>query len=147
MPQLKHEPTVTSRRTVSSMAAYGIPQKDIAAVIGITKPTLEKYYRHELDVSSAKATAKVAETLYAKATAKEITGPSVTAALFWLKTRGGWRETDRLEVTGKNGGAIQHEHQPVTLDVSKLSTDALIELRGALLLASDETHDQSAPIN
>ncbi len=38
-----------------------------------------------------KATAKVAESLFRKATGDG--AQSVTAAIFWLKTRGGWRET------------------------------------------------------
>ena len=42
------------------------------------------------DTSHIKATARVAESPYRKATGD---GPqSVTAAIFWLKTRGHWRE-------------------------------------------------------
>lgn len=52
---------------------------------------MRKHYRHELDNGQIKATAKVAESLFRKATGE---GPqSVTAAIFWLKTKGGWRET------------------------------------------------------
>jgi hypothetical protein len=53
--------------------------------------TLRKHYRDELDLGATKATAKVAEFLFRKATTE---GPQcVTAAIFWMKTRGGWRET------------------------------------------------------
>ena len=31
--------------------------------------------------------------------------------MFILKTQGGWRETDRLEHTGADGGPIRHEHE------------------------------------
>ena len=46
----------------------------------------------ELDTGQIKATAKVAESLFRKATT-DGHPQSVTAAIFWLKTRGGWRET------------------------------------------------------
>ena len=70
-----------------------VPELNIASVIGIDPKTLRKHYRHELDNGQVKATAKVAESLFRKATAE---GPqSVTAAIFWLKTKGGWRETSQ----------------------------------------------------
>ncbi len=86
-----YEPDDKSRRMVEQMSAYGIPQDDIAAVLGITSRTLRKYYRVELDTATAKANAKVAESLYRKATGDGAS--SVTAAIFWLKTRARWSET------------------------------------------------------
>ena len=73
------------------MAGYGIPEADIATVLEIDPKTLRKHYREELDTGQIKATAKVAESLFRKATGDG--SQSVTAAIFWLKTRGGWRET------------------------------------------------------
>jgi hypothetical protein len=52
---------------------------------------MRKHYRDELDTGHIKATAKVAEILFRKATTDG--SQAVTAAIFWLKTRGGWRET------------------------------------------------------
>ncbi|MDQ1249754.1 MAG: hypothetical protein QG597_4130 [Actinomycetota bacterium] len=46
------------------MAAYGVPERDIARVLGIDPKTLRKHYRDELDTGSIKATAKVAEFLF-----------------------------------------------------------------------------------
>ena len=91
----KHEPTPQQRKMVESMSAYGIPQEDIAKVVGIDRKTLAKHYRDELDTATAKANAKVAETLYKQATNAD-NPRSATAAIFWLKTRGGWRETSNL---------------------------------------------------
>ena len=80
------------------MAAYGVPEKDIARVVGIDAKTLRKHYREELDTGHVKANTRVAEALYRKATGD---GPqSVTAAIFWLKTRAGWKETQVTEMTG-----------------------------------------------
>jgi hypothetical protein len=89
--QAPHVPTQALKNQVEALAAYGVPQEEICKVIGISVPTLHKYYRHELDVAMAKANARVAESLFKKATGDGT--QSVTAAIFWLKTRAGWKET------------------------------------------------------
>jgi hypothetical protein len=103
------------------MAAYGVPEFDVARVVGIDPKTLRKHYRDELDNGQIKATAKVAESLFRKATGE---GPqSVTAAIFWLKTKGGWRETPQ-------------SHQVAHYDVSRFTDEELeqilYETRGAI---------------
>lgn len=98
MPAHAFQPTEEQRRTVKSMAGFGIPQADIAAVIGINPETLRKHFRHELDVAMAEANARVAGSLFRLATE----GENVTAAIFWLKCRAGWKEprdTDANEPT------------------------------------------------
>jgi hypothetical protein len=91
MGRRAHRPDATSRRQVEAMAGYGVPEDAIARVLAIDPKTLRKHYRDELDTGQIKATAKVAESLFRKATTDG--NQSVTAAIFWLKTRGGWRET------------------------------------------------------
>src|SRR5665213_4537657 len=93
MGRRSHKPDAFKRRQVEAMAGYGVPEADIARVVGIDPKTLRKHYREELDTGQIKATAKVAESLFRKATGDG--AQSVTAAIFWLKTRGGWRETLR----------------------------------------------------
>lgn len=85
-----HKPTDEQRRTVQAMAGFGIPQDDIARVIGISSPTLRLHYREELDKGVTIANTAVAQNLYAKATGKG--RESVTAGIFWLKCRAGWSE-------------------------------------------------------
>lgn len=96
-------PTPEQRRTVRAMAAYGIPQMEIAAVIGISDRTLRKTFRDELDKAATEANAKVAEVCFRMATS----GTVPAATFFWLKTRAGWREVNRFEHTGGQGGPIQ----------------------------------------
>lgn len=86
------------------MAGYGVPGDDIALSIGITKPTLNKHYRRELDTGRIKANAAVAQSLYKKATGDG--SQAVTAAIFWAKTRMGWKETQVTEHTGGVAVAI-----------------------------------------
>ena len=104
MPMPSHKPTDQQRKIVKAMSAYGIPQDDIAKVIGIHDETLRIHYRQELDVANAEACAKVAENLFKKATGDG--RESVTAAIFWMKTRGRWKETSVQEVTVRHEDAI-----------------------------------------
>jgi hypothetical protein len=59
-------------------------------LIGIAPKTLRKHFRDELDTGHIQATARVAGNLYRFATSSG--GEVVTAAIFWLKVRAGWRE-------------------------------------------------------
>ncbi len=82
-----HVPTPKDRDMVSAMTAYGIPQKQISAVLKITEETLVKHYREEIDSAAAKANAQVAEWLYGKCRDGD-----VTSMIFWLKARARWVE-------------------------------------------------------
>ena len=91
MGRRAHRPDAFHRRQVEAMAGFGVPERDIARVLAVDPKTLRRHYREELDTGHIKATARVAEFLFRKATTE---GPQcVTAAIFWMKTRGGWRET------------------------------------------------------
>jgi hypothetical protein len=105
VPNITYKPSEKDRDIVRAMASYGIPQEDIGRVIGISHVTLRKYFASELETAAIQANAKVAETCYAMA----ISGQHPAATFFWLKTRAGWRETDRLEHVGEGGGPVKLE--------------------------------------
>lgn len=94
MGRRAHQKTEQNARTAQSMAQYGVPQKDIAAVLGISIDILRRYYLEEMDKGAALANAKVAETLFRKATEG---GGDVSALIFWAKTRMRWRTVDNPE--------------------------------------------------
>lgn len=106
-----YKPTEEARKQVETLAGFGVPQADIARTVGINQDTLRKYYRAELDNGETKANAAVAQSLYKKALGDKAS--SVTAAIFWLKTRAGWKETAVHELTGPNGGPLQSEVKTV----------------------------------
>lgn len=88
------EATPERRKRVETLAAMGMSQSYIAKDLGITERTLRERFREELDAGMVKANTAVASNLYAIAMDK--THPKcVTAAIFWLKARAGWREADR----------------------------------------------------
>jgi hypothetical protein len=111
MARPSHKPDAASRRYVESMAGFGIPEADIGDMVGVDPKTLRKHYRLELKHGHTKANARVAENLYRRATGEG--REAVTAAIFWLKTRAGWRETLSHEVSGRDGMPIEVvEHRP-----------------------------------
>ena len=118
-----HEPTDALRQTVQLHSTVGTPQEVIADILGIDAKTLRKHYREELDQSKAKANATIGGQLYNKAK-----GGDTAAMIFWMKTRAGWAETSRHEISGNDGGAI---HANVSLDISKISTNAMKEILDA----------------
>ena len=104
-------PTDPQRRQAETMAAYGIPEADIARVLGVSKPTLRKHCGTELDTGATRANSKVADFLFygicggtGKPAFKDERA-RVTAAIFWMKTRGGWSETSTHKHTGVANGS------------------------------------------
>jgi hypothetical protein len=75
------------REKVRHLAGLGVPQDDIAKIIGCSPKTLRKRFRDELDCGVAEANATISSCLFAAAKAGNI-----AAMIFWLKTRARWRE-------------------------------------------------------
>ena len=111
MGRRAHKPDPALRRQVEAMAAYGIPETDIARVIHVDPKTLRKHYREELDLGESKANAQVAGFLFSAAK-----NGNVTAQIFWLKTRARWRETP-MEL--RHSGSIARK------DLSEVSDEEL----------------------
>lgn len=101
---IKHEVTEQTRSQVESLVGFGLTQAQIAQVMRIADRTLRDLYRDELDGGVFKANAAVARSLYRAATGN---GPSsVTAAIFWMKSRAGWRESPQeMEVAVRTESA------------------------------------------
>lgn len=112
------EPTQAMRSKIAIMAACGMPQDFMCTQIinpqtkkAIDKKTLEKVFRAELDQGMVEANGHVAQALFKKAVGGG--AQSVTAAIFWLKCRAGWKPVEGVELTGKDGKPIQTEGAPI----------------------------------
>jgi hypothetical protein len=118
MSRAAHKPDPSQRRQVEAMAAYGIPEEDIAQVINIDPKTLRKHYRSELNLGATKANVQVAGFLFAAAR-----NGNVTAQIFWLKTRARWKEVPN-----------EHQHSGIigSYDLSRLSDNELDRLESIL---------------
>ena len=116
-----HKPTEKTRAEIVALRSYGVPIKEVAAYIGIDDKTLYKYYRDELENSAIKANANVGKFLYQAASGQALTtgatySDCVRAAMFWAKTRMGWKETNVQEHTGANGADLPKNNE-ITITV------------------------------
>jgi hypothetical protein len=98
----EHIPTEESRKLVRSLSAVGIRYVDIASKLDITDDTLVKHYKKDLEDGRIDANASIGQTLFQQAKSG-----NTSAAIFWLKTRAQWKETNSLEISGADGGAIK----------------------------------------
>ena len=100
----KFVPTEQQRHLVVMMSTNGVKHDDQARALNCGTRTLQKHFKDELSLGKMRATAHVSGALYRNA----IEG-NVSAQIFWLKARGGWREADRLEITGADGKELLTE--------------------------------------
>ena len=94
----EHIPSEDSRKLVKNLAAMGVRYVDIAHKLTINDETLRKHYREDLESGRIDANAQIANTLFQQAKKG-----NMTAAIFWLKTRAGWKETNVTELSGGEG--------------------------------------------
>lgn len=105
------------RAEVETLAAV-LSSEQIADYLGLGRRTFYSQMQGDEDLAArykrgrARAVGAVAQSLIAKARAGNI-----TAMIFFLKTQGGWRETDRLELSGVDGG-------PIAVSRSEIEADA-----------------------
>jgi hypothetical protein len=93
MPRRRLKPTDEQRRLVKSMAAMGIRQDEIARKLDIRSPKRSAFTSARNSTGGATdANYNVANALY-----KQVMKGNATAAIFWLKTRAGWRERSAPE--------------------------------------------------
>lgn len=94
-----HHPTEQTRAEVVALASFGTPHEEIAAYLGISQDTLIRRYKEDLQKARTRANSKVAHSLYKMATQQN----NVAAAIFWLKTRARWRETNYHDISSEDG--------------------------------------------
>jgi hypothetical protein len=127
-------PTDEHRRQVEVLAGLGLPQQQIAVLVNCDPKTLRKHFDLELELCNAKATAKIAQTLFNKAL-----GGDTATLIFWMKVRAGWREVARVEVSGPDGGPVELVHS------ARERISARLEQLAARQVGSDLDDPAAAP--
>ena len=97
----KYEATDENKKLVKTLAAVGITFEDIATKLEISSDTLVKYYKKDLDDGRIDANASIGQTLFQQAK-----NGNTAAAIFWLKTRARWKETQAVELSGPDGAEM-----------------------------------------
>jgi|SRR5215510_14070332 len=93
------EPTPEQRNIVERAAGLGFTQEKIAALIGTTKPTLEKHFREELDRGMALMHYKVGSSLVDNALAGNVNAQQFYLSRQAVGKRQPWSKTKPLTLT------------------------------------------------
>jgi AraC-like DNA-binding protein len=117
---------------VRKLAAV-LTMEQIADFLGISVQTLRRRFQNDQRVLEAYKKGK-GEALAGVATnlIQQAREGNTTAAIFYLKTQGGWREQKDVEISGPNKGPIQVEQ----LDPAEMRRRAL--LMAEELLSDDD---------
>lgn len=94
------EPSAQELELIEAMSRAGITHEQISKVLKKDVKTLKKYCGEILENSKHLANSKVAGWLF-----NNCEKGNVTAQIFWMKTRGGWRETsgdDEVKIKAKD---------------------------------------------
>ena len=128
-------PTDRERQQVERMVGFGLTQEQISKIVGISENTLKKYFQDELDNGVSRINSAVAQNLFSIATSKE--PGSVAAAIFWMKTRGRWRETNHHVHSGDD------KEPPIKIDANLkgLSDAELDQMQNLLGKASGKKNE------
>lgn len=108
-------------RLVEKLAAQGLSEKQIAAALGISEDTLGRRKKDCADFAEALQKGKalgivtVTNELFA-----QIKAGNVTAMIFFLKARAGWKETTVLEAPSKSVNDMSEEELVAIIEGRKI---------------------------
>jgi hypothetical protein len=96
--QPPHYPTMHTRETVQSLAAFGLDENQVAVILRCTPDDVRRYYVVEMEhgltmVNSRVMSAVLHEALYNR---------DMTAAKLWLINKAGWRAGDSNKISLPN---------------------------------------------
>lgn len=114
---------------VELLAARGLSKEQIAHNLGISYQTLNERqkefseFSEALNRGKAKGIAQIANKLYENAYKENNLG----AQIFYLKTQGGWRETEIKVIEGNQENPLQIEHKsPDLMDALQKVIDSVV---------------------
>lgn len=79
---------------IETMAGLGLPMKHLAAILGVSKDTVERRVHDTPEIAAAleRGRAKAAATVYQTMFEMATSGKVPAATFFWLKCQENWRE-------------------------------------------------------
>ena len=89
MPVVRKLISYSDHVRVRELAAVGASQEDIAAPLRLPFPTFQRIFRNDLQEGAAHGRELALKKLHQVA----ISGDSVPALSFWVKSQCGWRDT------------------------------------------------------
>lgn len=119
---VKRDPDIAQK--VFAMRQYGLTIEQVSDLVSLSTNTLYKLYGGELENGVAAANLVVGKKLFERCQAGD-----VTALIFWAKTRMGWQEKQKVDVSNSDGSLAPR--QAINIDFSQYSPEQLAELARA----------------
>jgi len=114
---------------LEKLAGYGLNQELIADFFNISDRTLRNCMKEDPIIYAAYKKGKAAAISHAAEKLQQaIDNGNLTAIIFFLKTKAGFKETEVHEVTGSEGDPLSFERQCDFSQVSDENIRALIEI-------------------
>lgn len=139
----RYDPKIAS--VIFSLASGGVPSPGIIYTVGLTWPTILKFYRDALHAGRAMAEKKIATKVFTLALKANSEAVALNAAQFWLKTQAGWKETTVIETNHMGQQAVATITEDMT-DEQAAEAYALMRT-GATdeIIEGDMVEDAEAP--
>ena len=120
-----YKPDTKTETIVERMTSWGLTAEAIGDCLGISPPTIRKYYRAAILRGTPSMIDKVATNMVKQACKNDFR--SVPAAQFVLRTRGGWTDKPQQhEIMGPQGGPIQTVN--ISSKIEQMEGESLAEL-------------------
>lgn len=133
-------PTKEQRGLVTFGKACGATHEQIAEQLGISKDTLERHFRAELDQGKD----RVLSQMRGVALKKALAGDNDMVKFCLARLDPEFREKKSLEHSGPDGAPMQHEHISKPADFSRLTVEKRRQLEELLSEAAAEMSDGEA---
>ncbi len=93
---------------LEQMAAVGLTTQQMSALLGMSTASFERRLKDDLAVRDAvhKGRARAIFNVGATAYQQAVSGKVPAMTMFFLKCRAGWKETQAVEHTGKDGESL-----------------------------------------
>lgn len=124
------KPIEIDLRKVEEYAQVCDSEEEIALALGVSYGTLQNRKRDSSEFCEAVKKGRAKANIFVGGKLmQKIKDGDTAATIFYMKSRCGWKETQRTEITGKDGGDVK-------VQVNALSNDELLEI--ARLKIDDE---------
>jgi len=118
---------------VQELASLGLTTEQIGYFYGLHPWSVELYRRQRPEFNEALERGRSVGIQHAAAALRgQINSGNIAAIIFYLKSRGKWREVNSMEVTGKDGQPLAFESKTDKLDLSVLAEAELMAILGIL---------------
>lgn len=120
---------------VEELAGLGLTRAEVALSLGVSYSTLNRRMKDSDDFAEAVKKGRAKANIFVGGQLMEkIRNGDTTAIIFYLKTRAGWTETHRTEVSGAGGGALKVDSR---LDLSNIPLENLKAAKALLSVHDD----------